>query len=54
VDTNIVLDVLLARNPFVVAAANIFGLIEQSRIEGLLCATTFTTIDYWFIRQVPV
>ena len=53
VDTNIVLDVLLARKPFVVAAANIFGLIEQSRIEGLLCATTFTTIDYLLTQSLP-
>ena len=46
VDTNVVLDVLLARRPFVVASAEVFGLVEHSRIEGLLCATTITTIDY--------
>jgi len=46
VDTNVVLDVLLAREPFVGAAAQIFGLIERSELEGLLCATTVTTVDY--------
>lgn len=46
VDTNVVLDVLLARRPFVDAAAKVLGLIEQSQIEGLLCATTITTVDY--------
>ncbi len=46
VDTNVVLDVLLARKPFVDAAAKVFALIEQSRIEGLLCATTITTVDH--------
>ncbi|MCX7016688.1 MAG: PIN domain-containing protein [Candidatus Sumerlaeota bacterium] len=45
-DTNVVLDVLLAREPFVGAAAEIFDLAEQSRIEGFLCATTVTTLDY--------
>lgn len=46
IDTNVVLDVLLARQPFVDDAARVFGLIEQSKIEGVLCATTVTTVDY--------
>lgn len=46
VDTNVVLDVLLARKPFAQAAAGVFALIEESRIEGFLCATTVTTVDY--------
>lgn len=46
IDTNVVLDVLLARKPFVDTAAAVFGLIEQSRMEGLLCAATITTVDY--------
>ena len=46
VDTNVVLDVLLARKPFVQPAARVFALVEQSRIDGFLCATTITTIDY--------
>lgn len=46
VDTNVVLDVLLDRRPFAEAAARIFALIEESRIEGFLCATTVTTVDY--------
>jgi predicted nucleic acid-binding protein len=46
VDTNIVLDVLLDRRPFASAAAQIFALVEESKIEGILCATTVTTIDY--------
>lgn len=46
IDTNIVLDVFLNRKPFVDASARIFGLIEQSRVEGVLCATTITTIEY--------
>lgn len=53
VDTNVVLDVLLARKPFVDAAARLFGLIEQSRLEGLLCATTVTTVDYLLSQSLP-
>lgn len=45
VDTNVVLDVLLERRPFSEAAAQVFALVEESRIEGFLCATTLTTID---------
>ncbi len=45
-DTNVVLDVLLAREPFVHDAAELMGLIEQERIHGYLCATTVTTIAY--------
>ena len=52
-DTNVVLDVLLARRPFVVASAEVFGLVEHSRIEGLLCATTITTINYLLTQAMP-
>ena len=45
VDTNVVLDVLLERRPFSEAAAQVFALVEGSRIEGFLCATTLTTVD---------
>jgi len=46
VDTNVVLDVLLKREPFVKDAVDIFCLAEESRIDAFLCATTITTIDY--------
>lgn len=46
VDTNVVLDVLLARRPFAETAARVFALVEESKIEGFLCATTVTTVDY--------
>ena len=46
VDTNVVLDVLLNRKPFAEAAARVLALVEESRIEGFLCANTVTTIDY--------
>ncbi len=52
VDTNVVLDVLLARKPFVDAAAEIFALVERSELEGFLCATTLTTVDYLITQSI--
>jgi len=45
-DTNIVLDVLLDRKQFVELSASLMSLVETNNIEGYLCATTLTTIDY--------
>ena len=53
IDTNVVLDVLLARTPFVKQAASVFGLVEESRIEASLCATTLTTVDSLLAQSLP-
>ncbi len=53
VDTDVVLDLLLDRPPFVEAAAGVLALVERSRIEGFLCATTITTIDYLLGLSLP-
>jgi predicted nucleic acid-binding protein len=53
VDTSVVLDVLLARKPFVGPAAEVFGLAERSEIEAYLCATTMTTLDYLLSQSLP-
>jgi len=45
-DTNIVLDVLLAREPFVDMAKKIFILVENKEISGYLCTTSVTTLHY--------
>ncbi len=45
-DTNIILDVLLDREPFSNDAALLMSLVEQSEIIGFICATTVTTIYY--------
>ena len=45
-DTNIVLDLLLQREPFADDAKDIFLLIENNQIDGFLCATTITTLHY--------
>jgi predicted nucleic acid-binding protein len=46
VDTNVVLDVLLDRRPHSIDSVHVFRLVEEGRVEGLLCATTITTINY--------
>ena len=45
-DTNIILDVLLNRAEFVDLSAKLVGAVENKEVEGFLCATTITTLDY--------
>ena len=45
-DTNIILDVLLIREPFAQMSINLFDAVVSKEIDGYLCATTLTTIDY--------
>ena len=45
-DTNIILDVLLDREPFVYDSLYLLSKVEQSEITGFVCATTITTIYY--------
>ncbi len=45
-DTNVVLDVLLAREPHAATAARLFALVDTGKLEGSLCASTVTTVHY--------
>jgi predicted nucleic acid-binding protein len=45
-DTNVILDVLMQREPFAQSAIALFSLVEEGNIQGYLCATTLTTLDY--------
>ncbi len=45
-DTNVILDVLLEREPFVKDALYLLAKVERSEINGFICATTVTTIYY--------
>jgi predicted nucleic acid-binding protein len=45
-DTNVILDVLLDREPFSNDASLLLSKVEQSEIIGFICATTVTTIHY--------
>jgi len=50
-DTNVLLDALLAREPFVAEAAFLLEAVEAGRIEGLISATTVTDVHYLVRRQ---
>jgi len=46
IDTNIVLDLLLEREPFVEDAITLFERVEAGQIQGYIAATTITNIFY--------
>jgi predicted nucleic acid-binding protein len=45
-DTNVILDVLLDREPFSDDASLLLSMVERSEMTGFVCATTITTIHY--------
>ena len=51
-DTNVVLDLLLDREPFVKEAKSLIAKVEQGVLGGVLCATTVTTIHYLLMRSM--
>ena len=51
-DTNIILDVLLNRKEFVELSSSLVGMVENKNIEGYLCATTITTVDYLIAKAL--
>jgi predicted nucleic acid-binding protein len=46
VDTNVVLDVLLGRKAHLPSSAAVLASVEAGHCQGLLCATTLTTVHY--------
>jgi predicted nucleic acid-binding protein len=50
IDTNVVLDFLQQREPFVEDAAKLFEKIDAGEIEGFIAATTITNI-YYIVRK---
>jgi predicted nucleic acid-binding protein len=50
-DTNVVMDVLMARQPFLEDSARVFDRIEQRQVDGFLCATCLTTVEYLLERD---
>ena len=50
-DTNIVLDVLLDREPFSEMACMLMAEVERGHFKAFLCATTVTTL-YYLIQKV--
>lgn len=50
VDTNVLLDVLISRQPFVASAAAIWAMVESKQIAACVCATSFTNV-YYIVRK---
>ncbi len=51
-DTNVVLDLLLDREPWSTTATKLFSRVETGTLEGYLGATTVTTIYYLSAKAV--
>lgn len=51
-DTNILLDLFLDREPFVESAAELISAIDAGQIEGGLVATKVTTIHYFLTKYL--
>ena len=54
IDTNVVLDVLLNREPHVAASSAVWAAIETGFVEGLLAAHSVTTIHYLIRKEQGV
>ena len=50
-DTNVLLDLLLDRDPFVKEAKILISKVEHGEFTGVLCATTLTTIHYLLLKS---
>jgi predicted nucleic acid-binding protein len=53
-DTNVVLDVMLARVPHAPDSSQALSQVEQKRVTGLLGATTVTTLSYLMEKKLGV
>lgn len=52
IDTNVILDVLLNREPFFQHSAQVLDRAEKGEYTGLICATTVTTLFYLARREL--
>ena len=51
-DINVILDILLLREPFQRPAAVLFGALERGEARGYLCAVSFPTLHYLLAKHV--
>jgi predicted nucleic acid-binding protein len=51
-DTNVLLDVMLDREPHAETSAEVLSRVESGALTGCICATTVTTIHYLAARAV--
>lgn len=53
VDADVILDLLLARDPFFSAAAHLFLLVQDGQIDGFTSSVTFANLFYVLRQQMP-
>lgn len=51
-DTNVLLDVLLARAPHAAPATRLLELVARNDLDGLLCTTSITTVHHLAAKAV--
>lgn len=51
-DTNVIVDVLVVRQPFFENSSKLVGFAETNAVHGYVCATTITTISYLVTRAI--
>ena len=51
-DTNVILDVLIERDPFYHHSASCMAKVEKGDIEGWICGTTVTTVAYLLGKEL--
>lgn len=51
-DTNVILDVLIEREPFYLYSARCMASVEERKTEGWICSTTVTTIAYLLRKEL--
>jgi predicted nucleic acid-binding protein len=51
IDLNVLLDVLMRREPYFGNAARIWALVESGQVEGCVAGHSFTTLYYLYRRQ---
>lgn len=52
IDTNVILDLLLARSPWVASAKEILLMVAENKIQGYITASTVTDIYYVLHKHV--
>lgn len=53
VDSDVILDLLLARQPFFPAATRLFTAFQSGRLEGHVSSLAFSNLFYILRKQVP-
>jgi predicted nucleic acid-binding protein len=53
IDTDVILDLLLGREPFFPAATRLFGAFQDGRMEGHISSLAFSNLFYILRKQVP-